>query len=245
MLGLPDGIRACLFDMDGVLTKTAIVHAKAWKQMFDGYLKERAQRTGEAFKPFDEHSDYDEYVDGLPRDDGVRSFLKSRGIELPDGKPDDRPDAETVAGLGIRKNEIVQQIIKRDGVEAYPGSVRYVKAAREAGLDTAVVSSSANTAQVLKAAGIADLFKVVVDGRVIEREKLPGKPKPDTFLHAGHELGAEPKQAVVFEDALSGVQAGRDGHFGYVVGVDRVGQADELKKHGADVVVKDLAELLQ
>jgi len=245
MLGLPDGIRACLFDMDGVLTKTAIVHAKAWKQMFDGYLKERAQRTGEAFKPFDEHSDYDEYVDGLPRDDGVRSFLKSRGIELPDGKPDDRPDAETVAGLGIRKNEIVQQIIKRDGVEAYPGSVRYVKAAREAGLDTAVVSSSANTAQVLKAADIADLFKVVVDGRVIEREKLPGKPKPDTFLHAGHELGAEPKQAVVFEDALSGVQAGRDGHFGYVVGVDRVGQADELKKHGADVVVKDLAELLQ
>jgi HAD superfamily hydrolase (TIGR01509 family) len=213
--------------------------------MFDGYLKERAQRTGEAFKPFDEHSDYDEYVDGLPRDDGVRSFLKSRGIELPDGKPDDRPDAETVAGLGIRKNEIVQQIIKRNGVEAYPGSVRYVKAAREAGLDTAVVSSSANTAQVLKAADIADLFKVVVDGRVIEREKLPGKPKPDTFLHAGHELGAEPKQAVVFEDALSGVQAGRDGHFGYVVGVDRVGQADELKKHGADVVVKDLAELLQ
>jgi beta-phosphoglucomutase family hydrolase len=245
MLGLPDGIRACLFDMDGVLTKTAIVHAKAWKQMFDGYLKERAQRTGEAFKPFDEHSDYDEYVDGLPRDDGVRSFLKSRGIELPDGKPDDGPDAETVAGLGNRKNEIVQQIIKRDGVEAYPGSVRYVKAARQAGVDTAVVSSSANTAQVLTAAGIADLFKVVVDGRVIEREKLPGKPKPDTFLHAAHELGAEPKQAVVFEDALSGVQAGRDGHFGYVVGVDRVGQADELKKHGADVVVKDLAELLQ
>jgi beta-phosphoglucomutase family hydrolase len=245
VLGLPDGITTCLFDLDGVLTQTAKVHARAWKQMFDAYLRERSKRTGEPFEEFKVPEDYDEYVDGKPRVDGTRSFLESRGINLPLGSPDDPPDAETVYGLGNRKNEIVLKLIHDDGVEPYEGSVRYVKAAREHGLRRAVVSSSTNAKDVLDAAGIADLFEVRIDGIVAEREHLAGKPAPDTFLAGAKALGAEPAQAVVFEDALAGVEAGRAGKFGFVVGVDRVGQAEALREHGADVVVKDLADLLE
>ena len=243
-LGLPAGIRAGLFDLDGVVTQTARVHAAAWKQMFDVFLRERAAQSGEPFVPFDEVADYDEYVDGKPRLDGVRSFLAARGIELPEGGPDDPPSAATVSGLGSRKNELVLAMIERDGVETYDGSVRYLHAARAAGLRRAVVTSSANCGQVLEAAGIAALFEVRVDGVVAKRERLPGKPAPDTFLAAARALDVEPAAAAVFEDALAGVAAGRAGGFGYVVGVDRVGQAEALRAHGADVVVSDLAELL-
>ncbi|HEX4538688.1 MAG TPA: beta-phosphoglucomutase family hydrolase [Acidimicrobiales bacterium] len=244
MLGLPDNVVACLFDLDGVLTKTAKVHAAAWRQMFDDFLAQRAKQRGETFVPFDAITDYDEYVDGKPRMDGVRSFLAARGIELPEGKPDDPPSEETVHGLGNRKNEIVLRLIREQGVEAYPGSVRYVRAVRDAGLHRAVVSSSANCHDVLVAAGIADLFEVRIDGLVAEAEHLKGKPAPDTFLAGAKALNVDPGQAAVFEDALAGVAAGRAGNFGYVVGVDRVGQADALRQHGADVVVTDLAELL-
>jgi beta-phosphoglucomutase family hydrolase len=244
MLGLPDGVSACLFDLDGVLTQTAKVHAAAWKQMFDGYLRERAGREGGEFRPFDIEADYDRYVDGKPRYDGVRSFLESRGIELPEGAPDDPPDRETIDGLGNRKNEIVLKLIHDQGVQPYEGSVRYVHAAREAGLRTVVVSSSTNCRDVLAAAGILDLFEEIIDGHVAEREKLRGKPAPDTFLAGSRAVGVGPKQAAVFEDALAGVEAGRAGGFAIVVGVDRVGQAEALRAHGADVVVKDLAELL-
>ena len=244
MLGLPDGTRACLFDLDGVLTKTAVVHNAAWKEMFDAYLRERSRRTGEPFVPFDPGRDYDEYVDGKPRADGTRSFLASRGIELPEGSDDDPPSAETIHGLGTRKNEIVLRRIREDGVEAYESSVRYVRAARDAGLRRAVVSSSANCRDVLIAAGIEDLFEARIDGVVAGREHLRGKPAPDTFLAAARALGLGPQAAAVFEDALAGVEAGRAGRFRFVVGVDRTGQADALKKHGADIVVTDLAELL-
>jgi beta-phosphoglucomutase family hydrolase len=244
VLGLPDGITACLFDLDGVLTQTAKVHAAAWKETFDGYLRERAQRDGEEFKEFDKVADYDEYVDGKPRYDGVRSFLQSRGIELPEGSHDDPPDKETVCGIGNRKNELVLKLIKRDGVEPYHGSVRFVKAARDAGLRRAVVSSSTNCRDVLIAAGIEDLFETRIDGVVADQQHLEGKPAPDTFLAGAKALGVEAAQAVVFEDALAGVQAGRAGKFGFVVGVDRVGQAQALHDHGASVVVKDLDELL-
>jgi beta-phosphoglucomutase family hydrolase len=228
-----------------VLTKTAKVHTAAWKQMFDEYLRERAKRTGEPFVPFDPGEDYNAYVDGKPRYDGVRSFLASRGIELPDGTPDDDPGRETVDGLGNRKNVLVLELIRRDGVEAYEGSVRYVRAAREAGLRCAVVSSSANCRDVLDAVGITGLFEAIVDGNVATREHLRGKPAPDTFLAGARAVGAEPAHAAVFEDAVAGVEAGRAGGFGFVVGVDRVGQADALRGHGADVVVTDLAELLR
>jgi beta-phosphoglucomutase family hydrolase len=244
VLGLPDGARGCLFDLDGVLTKTAVVHNAAWKEMFDSYLRDRSRRTGEPFVPFDPAGDYDEYVDGKPREDGTRSFLASRGIELPEGDVNDPPEAETVHGLGNRKNEIVQRRIREDGVEAYEGSVRYVRAARDAGLRRAVVSSSANCRDVLIAAGIEDLFEVRIDGLVARREHLRGKPAPDTFLAGAQALGLGPGEAVVFEDALAGVEAGRAGRFRFVIGVDRVGQADALKEHGADVVVTDLAQLL-
>jgi beta-phosphoglucomutase family hydrolase len=244
VLGLPDGVTALLFDMDGVLTQTARVHDRAWKQTFDEYLKARAQTTGEPFREFDAEADYDEYVDGKPRYDGVRSFLQSRGIEVPEGSPSDSPAEETICGIGNRKNDLVQEMIRRDGVEVYEGSVRYVKAAVDAGLRRAVVSSSANTEEVLKAAGIEELFEARIDGNTIDEQHLKGKPAPDTFLAGAHVLGADPAHAVVFEDALSGVQAGRDGGFGYVVGVDRVGQAHALRQHGASIVVKDLSELL-
>jgi beta-phosphoglucomutase family hydrolase len=243
-LGLPEQIRACLFDLDGVLTDTARVHAAAWKEMFDAYLQARADRTHEPYVPFDPVADYDAYVDGKPRADGVRSFLAARGIVLPEGHADDPHAVETVHGLGNRKNEIVLRLLQTGGVEAYPGSLRYLRSAGAAGLRRAVVSSSQNTHAVLAAVGIEGDFDVCVDGVVAERDGLPGKPAPDTYLAAAHALGIQPSQAAVFEDALAGVEAGRAGRFGYVVGVDRVGQAAALRQHGADVVVTDLAELL-
>jgi len=227
-----------------VLTQTAVVHAAAWKEMFDEFLRDRAAAAGAPFVPFDPRADYDEYVDGKPRYDGVRSFLASRGIELPEGSAGDPPGAATIRGLGDRKNELVQELLDRDGVQVYEGSVRYVRAVRDAGLHRAVVSASANTAQVLAAAGIADLFEVRIDGIVAADERLRGKPAPDTFLAAARKLSVTPAEAAVFEDALAGVAAGRAGNFGLVVGVDRVGQADALRERGADVVVSDLAELL-
>jgi beta-phosphoglucomutase family hydrolase len=245
VLGLPDGVRGCLFDLDGVLTQTAKVHDAAWKEMFDAYLRERAQRTGEPFVPFDPVKDYDEYVDGKPRPDGVRSFLESRGITLPDGQDDDPASAETVHGLGNRKNEILLRRIREDGVQAYPGSVAFVRAVKDAGMPRAVVSSSANCRDVLIAAGIEDLFDARIDGLVAERDHLRGKPAPDTFLAGARALGLKPTAGAVFEDALAGVAAGRAGGFGFVVGVDRVGQAQALREHGADVVVTDLSELME
>jgi beta-phosphoglucomutase family hydrolase len=244
VLGLPTGVTACLFDLDGVLTRTAEVHSAAWKQMFDHYLRERARRSNEAFVPFDPVRDYDEYVDGKPRYDGVQAFLASRGMKLPAGDPSDTPQAETIDGLGNRKNEIVLRLIREQGVQPYEGSVRYVEAVRRAGLRRAVVSSSTNCRDVLAAAGIQDLFEAIIDGVVAEREHLQGKPAPDTFLAGARALGVEPAEAAVFEDALAGVEAGRAGRFGFVVGVDRVGQAEALRAHGADLVVDDLADLL-
>jgi len=244
MLGLPDTTRACLFDLDGVLTDTASVHAAAWKQMFDEYLRARAERTGEPFVPFDVKNDYGPYVDGKPRLDGTRGFLASRGITLPDGDPGDGPDAETVNGLATKKNDLVNEKIRTVGVDVYPGSVRYLHAVRAAGLTTAVVSSSANAELVLQVAGLTDLIDHRVDGVVAKQRKLPGKPAPDTFLAAAADLDIPKEQAVVFEDALSGVAAGRAGGFGLVIGVDRLGQAQALHDHGADVVVADLADLL-
>jgi beta-phosphoglucomutase family hydrolase len=244
MLGLPDGTRACLFDLDGVLTDTASVHAAAWKQMFDEYLRARAGREGTEFRPFDVTSDYAAYVDGKPRLAGTESFLRSRGIELPAGGPDDTPDAETVYALATRKNAVVQEQIVTVGVEVYPGSVRYLHAVKDAGLATAVVSSSANAKQVLEVAGLADLIDHRVDGITAKERGLPGKPAPDTFLAAAADLGFGKDQAVVFEDALAGVASGKAGGFGFVVGVDRLGQADALRAHGADIVVTDLGELL-
>lgn len=243
-LGIPAGVTALLFDLDGVLTQTAKVHAAAWKQMFDEFLSQRAKETGAQFVPFDRVADYDEYIDGKLRYDGVRSFLASREIELPEGTPDDPPTADTVDGLGNRKNELVLDLIREHGVDVYDGSIRFVRAAREAGLRRAVVSASANTRQVLETTGIAELFEVRIDGVVAAEQQLRGKPAPDTFLAAARALEVEPGAAAVFEDALAGVAAGRAGSFGYVVGVDRVGQAQALREHGADVVVSDLAELL-
>jgi beta-phosphoglucomutase family hydrolase len=235
VLGLPDSIQACLFDLDGVLTQTAKVHAAAWKQMFDEYLKDKAQREGGEFVPFDAHEDYDEFVDGLPRPDGVRSFLRSRGIH---------PDEQLVQQLGDRKNALVLEIIETQGVQVYDGSVRYVEAAKAAGLSLAVVSSSANTKEVLRSVGLLDRFDAVVDGNDVAQGGLSGKPAPDTFLEGARRLGVAPAQGAVFEDALAGVEAGRAGDFGCVVGVDRVGQAEALRRHGASMVVPDLAELL-
>ena len=212
--------------------------------MFDAFLRERAAQTSQPFVEFDPVADYDEYVDGKPRYDGVRSFLESRGIQLPEGAAGDPPGSATVRGLGDRKNDLVQELIEREGVEPYESSMRYVRAVRDAGLRRAVVSSSANTRQVLESAGIADLFEVRIDGVTIQQHHLKGKPAPDTFLAAARELGVEPREAAVFEDALAGVAAGRAGSFGCVVGVDRAGQAEELRQHGADVVVTDLTELL-
>ena len=245
MIGLSPEIEACLFDLDGVLTQTAKVHAAAWKTTFDEFLRKRAQERGEQFREFDAVRDYDEHVDGKPRYEGVRSFLDSRNIDLPEGSPSDPPQADTIDGLGNRKNDLVLELIHRDGVQPYEGSVRFVNAVREAGLRRAVVSSSTNCRDVLAAVGILDLFEVIVDGVLAEHEHLAGKPAPDTFLAAARKLGVQPAHAAVFEDALAGVEAGRAGSFGFVVGVDRVGQTDALKQHGADVVVKDLAELLE
>jgi beta-phosphoglucomutase family hydrolase len=236
--------------MDGVITRTATVHDAAWKEMFDDFLRAQAAASGGSggssgkFAPFDPVRDYDDYVDGKPRLEGTRAFLASRGIKLPDGTPDDPPGTDTLWGLGNRKNELFQQVLERDGVDVYDGSRRYLAAVRTAGLRTALVSSSANTAQVVARGGVADQFDVTVDGHVTEAKGLHGKPAPDTYLAAAQMLGIEPGAAAVFEDALAGVEAGRAGKFGIVVGVDRVGQAAQLREHGADIVVKDLGDLL-
>ena len=245
MFGLPDGVMDCLFDMDGVVTQTAVVHAAAWKEMFDEFLRARAQSTGTEFVPFDAHHEYDAYVDGKPRLDGTRSFLESRGIELPEGTPDDPPGTPTVYGLSNRKNDLVLAKLAQGGVQVYEGTVTYIRSVREKGIATAIVSSSANTNQILASAGLAGLFDVRVDGVIAKERGLRGKPAPDTFLAAATELHIAPSQAAVFEDALAGVEAGRAGGFGLVVGVDRVGQAAALRTHGADVVVSDLGELLE
>ncbi|MCV2489077.1 beta-phosphoglucomutase family hydrolase [Geodermatophilus sp. YIM 151500] len=239
MLGLPDQIRACLFDLDGVLTRTATVHQAAWKRTFDEFLRSRDPQAPEFTL-----ADYHLHVDGKPREDGVRDFLASRGIVLPEGAPDDPPDAATVRAIATRKNELIQVELAEHGVEVFPGSVRYLRACRDAGLATAVVTASANGEQVIAAGGFAGLVQARIDGVVAKARGLRGKPEPDTFLAGAEALGVPPEAAVVFEDALSGVAAGRAGGFGYVVGVDRAGQAEALRARGADVVVTDLAELL-
>ena len=244
MLGLPDGIAGTLFDMDGVITQTAVVHDAAWKEAFDGFLRKRADETGGQFVPFDPVHDYDDYVDGKPRLDGTRSFLASRGITVPEGTEDDKPGTPTLYGISNLKQELLLAKLESDGVQVYDGSVRYLNAARAAGLKTAIVSSSANTEQVLHAAGLQDAFDVRIDAQAAAAQHLHGKPAPDTYLAAARALGISADHAAVFEDALAGVEAGRAGSFGYVVGVDRVGQADALRSHGADVVVSDLGELL-
>jgi beta-phosphoglucomutase family hydrolase len=245
-LGLPDAVGACLFDLDGVLTETAKVHDAAWKQVFDEILQDEASRSGVPFVPFDPVDDYDTYVDGKPRTDGVRDFLASRGIHPPDGSSDDPPSAFTIHGIGRKKNDSFVERIRTDGVEAYPGSVRYLHAVRDAGLRRIVVSSSANCHDILLAAGIDDLVEGEVDGTDVERDHLHGKPAPDTFLAGARLAGHPPAGCAVFEDALAGVQAGRAGAFGYVVGVDRIGGTHpaDLTAHGADVVLRDLADLL-
>lgn len=244
-LGLPPNIAACLFDLDGVLTQTAKVHARAWKETFDAFLKERTQRTGDDFRPFDAVADYDEYVDGKPREEGVRSFLAARQISLPEGAENDPPDAETVHALAGRKDALFLQLIHTQGVEPYEGSVRYVNAAREAGLKLAVVTSSRHCDEVLAAAHMQGFFDAQLDGNVAHAKGLRGKPAPDTYLEAGRMVGAAPPDSAVYEDALAGVQAGRAGGFGIVIGVDRAGQAEALRAHGADIVVKDLADLMK
>jgi beta-phosphoglucomutase family hydrolase len=235
-LGLPEGIRACLFDLDGVLTRTLLVHRRAWKQTFDPLLARAGQ------PPFSD-ADYLEQVDGKPRSDGVRDLLASRGLHVPEGDPDDPPERETIAGIGNRKNRLVLEVIAEQGVEVYDGSLDYLRAVREAGLGVAVVTASANGERVLEAAGLSELVDVRIDGVVARRDGLRGKPAPDTFLAAAAALGVAPAEAVVFEDAVSGVAAGRAGGFGWVVGVDRGGNAEALERHGADLVITDLSRL--
>jgi beta-phosphoglucomutase family hydrolase len=244
-VGLPARVSACLFDLDGVLTDTASVHAAAWKEMFDGFLHDRAERLGEPFVPFDASSDYPAFVDGKRRQDGTRSFLASRNIELPEGTPDDPPEADTVHGLGTRKNNLVHVKIARDGVTVFPGTVEYLEAVKAAGLRIAVVSSSANTEEVLRVTGLDRFVEARIDAQVAIGRHLKGKPAPDTFLAGAAALDAGPDQAVVFEDAIVGVEAGRAGAFALVVGVDRVGHAQALSDHGADIVVTGLAELIE
>lgn len=243
-LGLPPFVRGCLFDLDGVLTNTATVHSKAWKQAFDEYLKKRAGSSGD-FTGFTDH-DYTAYVDGKPREDGVRDFLASRGIHLPDGDRDDPPDAETVWGIGNRKNALVQELIRHDGVEVYDDAERFLQLATEAGLTRIVVSSSANTATVLQVTGLGKYIEGRVDGVTLAEQHLAGKPAPDSFL-AGAKLAELPaKQCVVFEDALSGVTAGHAAGC-YVVGVDRIRDGSHgpaLSANGADIVVRELTDLL-
>ncbi len=243
-VGLPDSISACLFDLDGVLTQTATVHARAWKQVFDEFLQARADRSGTPVTPFDDVGDYDRYVDGRSRADGVRTFLAARGIQLPEGRDGDTAADGTVLGLANTKNELLLSLLAAGGVQVYPGSQRYLRAVRAAGLATAVVSASANAHQVLAEAGLDGQFDAVVDGHVARSRMLAGKPAPDTYLAAAAALAVQPVSAAVFEDALAGVAAGRAGRFGWVVGVDRVGQASDLRHAGADVVVTDLADLL-
>jgi beta-phosphoglucomutase family hydrolase len=244
VLGLPPQVTACLFDLDGVLTQTALVHNAAWKQTFDTFLQTWSAQHGQEFVPFDSGADYHLYVDGRPRADGVRTFLTSRGITLPEGRPDDGPDQLTANGVGNKKNDLVLQKIKEGAVQVYDGSVEYLRAAKAAGLRRAVVSASANCKDVLEAAGITDLLEVRVDGIVAREQNLPGKPAPDTFLYAAKLLGLPPESCAVYEDALAGVAAGHAGKFGITIGVDRVGQSAALLENGADIVVSDLSELL-
>ena len=239
-----DQYEAILFDLDGVITNTASLHAACWKQMFDAYLKKRAIQRGEPFDPFDIDTDYRLHVDGKPRFDGVRDFLKSRGIQLPEGTPDDPPDVETVGGLGNRKNDLVNEAIEHVGVEPYEGSVRFIRQVRQQGFKLAVVTSSQNCTIVLRAAKLDALFDVQVDGNTIEEQQLAGKPAADTFLKAAELLQVDPARAVVVEDAISGVRAGASGRFGLVIGVARKGNAAELLRNGAHVVVNDLGELV-
>jgi beta-phosphoglucomutase family hydrolase len=239
-----DRYDAVLLDLDGVITDTASIHAACWKQMFDEYLQNRATQRGEVFRPFDIATDYGVYVDGKPRFDGVRDFLISRGIQLPEGSMDDPPEAETVGGLGNRKNELVNKIIEDVGVEPYEGSVKLLQQLRHQRFKIAVVTSSQNCTVVLKAAKLDHFFDVQVDGNTIHAQHLAGKPAPDTFLMAARLLGVEPSRAVVIEDALSGVEAGSAGNFGLVIGVARKGNAEELRRHGAGLVVNDLSELV-
>lgn len=239
VLGLPASVTVCLFDLDGVLTDTAVVHAAAWKGTFDDFLR---RRDGAGFTPFDLRGDYERYVDGKPREDGVRDFLASRGITLAAGTTGD--DTDTVAGLGNRKNDEVGRRIALDGVKVFPGSQRYLVAAQQAGLRRIVVSSSTNTELVLRRTGLDRYVEGRIDGVTLAQRDLPGKPRPDSYLAGAELAGVTSGQAAVFEDAIAGVTAGRAGHFGYVVGVDRVGQATALRSAGADVVVQDLADLL-
>jgi beta-phosphoglucomutase family hydrolase len=239
-----DHFDAVLFDLDGVLTDTAKIHAACWKQAFDEFLKRRASATAEPFKPFDLQIDYEDYVDGQLRYDGVRSFLDSRSIQLPEGEPDDPPEKETLYGLGNRKNDLFNQVLEKGGIEVFEGSMAWIRQLRLAGINTAVVSASKHCQAIIETAGIADQFDARVDGKVAEELKLPGKPAPDTYLQAAKMLGVKPERAVVVEDALSGVEAGRNGGFGLVIGVDRKGHADAFLEHGADVVVRDLEEML-
>ena len=240
-----DQYDAVLFDLDGVITNTATLHATCWKQMLDEYLRERAEQKGEAFRPFDLATDYRLYVDGEPRFDGVRDFLRSRRIQLPEGTPDDPADVETVHGLGNRKNELVNRAIAELGVEPYAGTVQFIHQLRRDGFKIAVVTSSQNCDAVLRAAKLDDLFEVRVDGNLIQAQRLAGKPAPDMFLIAAKQLGVEPIRTVVIEDAISGVEAGSNGKFGLVIGVARKGNAEELKRHGAHLVVDDLGELVE
>jgi beta-phosphoglucomutase family hydrolase len=235
---------AVLLDLDGVITDTANIHAACWKQMFDEYLEKRAAQRGEAFRPFDLATDYRLYVDGKPRFDGVRDFLTSRGIQLPEGNPDDPPQVETVGGLGNRKNDLVNEVIEDRGAEPYEGSVQFIRHLRRHGFKIAVVTSSQNCTAVLKAAKLDAFFDVRVDGNVIHAQRLAGKPAPDTFLMAANLLGVEPTRTVVIEDAISGIQAGSAGKFGLVIGVARKGNVEELKHYGAHLVVNDLGELV-
>ena len=239
-----DKYDAVLFDLDGVITDTANIHAACWKQMFDAYLQQRAAQRGEPFRPFEIATDYRLYVDGKPRFNGVRDFLTSRGIQLPEGSPDDPPQAEMVGGLGNHKNDLVNKVIEEGGVEPYEGSVKLIHQLRHQGFKIAVVTSSQNCEAVLRAAKLDAFFELRVDGNMIHAQHLAGKPAPDTFLTAAELLGVEPTRAVVIEDAISGVQAGRNGHFGLVIGVARKGNADELQHHGAHRVVNDLGELV-
>jgi alpha,alpha-trehalase len=240
----PDRFDAVLFDLDGVITATAKVHAVCWKKLFDEYLRKRAADKKEPFRPFEIETDYKLYVDGKPRYEGVRSFLESRSIHLPYGKPDSPPDQESIFGLGNRKNEMLNDVIESEGVERIESSITLIRLLRSQGIKIAVVSSSANCRTILRAAGIEDLFDARVDGEVATQMKLTGKPAPDTFLAAAKQLGADPKRAVVVEDAISGVQAGRAGNFGLVIGVDRKGDAESLRDNGADIVVSDLEEIV-
>ena len=239
-----DQFDAVLLDLDGVITDTASIHAAAWKQMFDAYLQKRAAEGREQFRSFDIVSDYQRYVDGKLRYDGVRDFLASRNIHLPEGIPDDPPEAETVGGLGNRKDELVNKVISEEGVKPYEGSVRFIRQLRDRGFKMAVVTSSQNCDAVLKAAKVEDFFEVRVDGNTVREHHLAGKPAPDTYLMAAKLLGADPTRSVVVEDAISGVQAGRQGNFGCVIGVARKGNAEELRRHGAHLVVHDLGELV-